>query len=62
MSLETKDVEILERIIFKNSDDVAVCISRSLERLEDRIDLLRGDLDALGGVINRKTASFNLFT
>ena len=30
--------EKMERIIFKNGDDVAVSISRSFERLEERID------------------------
>ena len=38
MSLEQKDIEVLERLIYKNSDDVAVSISRSFERLEERID------------------------
>ena len=28
----------MERVIYKNSDDVAVSISRSFERLEERID------------------------
>lgn len=30
--------EKLERIIFRNGDDVAVSIARSFERLEERID------------------------
>lgn len=38
MSLEQKDLELIERIIYKNGDDVAVSISRSFERLESRID------------------------
>lgn len=38
MSLEQKDLELIERIIYKNSDDIAVSISRSFERLEERID------------------------
>lgn len=38
MALDTKDIEIIERIIYKNNDDVAVSISRSFERLEERID------------------------
>lgn len=38
MSLEQKDLELIERIIYKNGDDVAVSISRSFERLEERID------------------------
>lgn len=40
MSLEPKDLELVERIVYKNSDDVAVSISRSFERLEERIDAL----------------------
>ena len=38
MSLEQKDFEVIERIIYKNADDIAVSISRSFERLEERID------------------------
>ena len=38
MSLEQKDLELIERIIYKNGDDVAVSIARSFERLEERID------------------------
>ncbi len=39
MSLDQKDIEILEKIIYKNADDIAVSISRSFERLEERIDV-----------------------
>jgi prefoldin subunit 5 len=38
MSLEQKDLELVERIIYKNGDDIAVSIGRSFERLEERID------------------------
>lgn len=38
MSLDQKDLELIERIIYKNGDDIAVSISRSFERLEERID------------------------
>lgn len=38
MALEQKDIELIERVIYKNSDDVAVSIGRSFERLEERID------------------------
>lgn len=38
MPLDQKDVELLERIIYKNGDDIAVSIARSFERLEERID------------------------
>jgi hypothetical protein len=38
MSLEPKDIEVIEKIIYKNGDDIAVSIARSFERLEERID------------------------
>ena len=38
MSLDKKDIELIEQIIYKNSDDIAVSISRSFERLEERLD------------------------
>jgi hypothetical protein len=33
MALETKDLELIERVIYKNGDDIAVSIGRSFERL-----------------------------
>ena len=44
MSLEQKDLELIERIIYKNGDDIAVSISRSFERLEERIDAVESRL------------------
>ena len=38
MSLNPKDLELIERVIYKNGDDIAVSIGRSFERLEERID------------------------
>ncbi|HLH54373.1 MAG TPA: hypothetical protein VKY92_12235 [Verrucomicrobiae bacterium] len=38
MSLDQKDLESIERIVYKNADDIAVSIGRSFERLEERID------------------------
>ena len=38
MALEPKDLELIERVIYKNADDLAVSFSRSFERLEERID------------------------
>jgi len=38
MALDQKDLELIERIIYKNGDDIAVSIGRSFERLEERID------------------------
>ena len=38
MSLDKKDIELIESIIYKSADDIAVSIARSFERLEERID------------------------
>lgn len=38
MALDQKDIELIERVIYKQGDDVAVSIGRSFERLEERID------------------------
>ena len=38
MSLDQKDLELIERLVYKNADDIAVSIARSFERLEERID------------------------
>ena len=38
MALEQKDLEVIERVIYKNADDIAVSLGRSFERLEERID------------------------
>lgn len=46
MALDQKDAEIIERIIYKNADDVAVSIARSFERMEERIDVLEARLSA----------------
>jgi hypothetical protein len=40
MSLDQKDLELIERVIYKNGDDVAVSIARSFERLEGRMDAM----------------------
>ncbi len=40
MNLDQKSLEAIERIVYKNSDDIAVSIARSFERLEERIDAL----------------------
>jgi len=44
MSLEQKDLESIDRIIYRNSDDIAVSIARSFERLEERIDAVESRL------------------
>ena len=38
MALDTKDLEHIERLLFKSADDIAVSILRSFERLEERMD------------------------
>jgi hypothetical protein len=38
MSLEPKDLELIERAIYKNVDDICISIARSFERLEERVD------------------------
>lgn len=38
MSLDKEDIEIIEKLIYRNNDDVAISIKRSFERLEERID------------------------
>ncbi len=44
MALEQKDLELIERIIYKNGDDIAISISRSFERLEERLDAVESRL------------------
>ena len=38
MPITQQDLELIERVIYKNGDDIAVSIGRSFERLEERID------------------------
>jgi len=35
--LTQKDLELIERIVYKSAGDIAVSISRSFERLEERL-------------------------
>lgn len=37
MALNQKDLELIERILYKNGEDVAVSIARSFERIEERM-------------------------
>jgi len=37
-TLTQGDLEVIERIVYKSADDVAVSISRSFERMEERLD------------------------
>lgn len=38
--MSPKDLELIERIVYKNGDSVAVAIGRSFERLDECIDAL----------------------
>jgi hypothetical protein len=38
MAIDQKDLELIERVIYKNGDDIAIAMGRSFERLEERID------------------------
>ena len=40
MAIDHNDLERIERIISKSTDDVAVSIARSFERMEDRVDAM----------------------
>lgn len=60
MALNQKDIELLERLMYKNTDDIAVSIARSFERLEERIDSLRSDLDSISGIVNIKSPFLDL--
>ena len=44
MALDHNDLEQIERIVYKNSDDIAVSIARSFERLEERVDAMESRL------------------
>lgn len=46
MSLTTQDLELIERVIYKNGDDIAVSIGRSFERLEERLDAVESRIYA----------------
>ena len=37
MALTQKDLEQIERVIYKNGDDICVSIARAFERLEERL-------------------------
>ncbi|MCX6715625.1 MAG: hypothetical protein NT077_01250 [Candidatus Taylorbacteria bacterium] len=37
-NLSKKDLELVESIVYKSADDIAISIARSFERLEERID------------------------
>jgi hypothetical protein len=43
-NLSQEAIESIERTIYKNSDDIAVGIARSFERLEERVDAMESRL------------------
>jgi len=54
-------ITIIERIIYKNGDDIAISLARAFERLEERIDLAEtriynriGDLESTGYKAKKK--------
>ena len=59
MILEPKDLELFERIIYKNGDDIAVSIGRSFERLEERIDAAESRIYSRLGEIEDKLDILN---
>jgi hypothetical protein len=56
MSLEQKDLELIERIIYKNGDDTAISIARSFERLEERVDAMESRIYARMADLEEKIA------
>lgn len=49
--MQPKYLEIIEKIVYKNADDIAVSISRSFERLEERMDSSESRIHSrLGGL------------
>jgi hypothetical protein len=42
--LSQKDLEDIERLIYKSGDDIAVSIARSFERMEERMDSMESRL------------------
>jgi hypothetical protein len=43
-NLNNIDIEVIEKIIFKNGDDISNMIARKCERLEQRIDMIESRL------------------
>ena len=53
--LKPADLEAIERVIYRNGDDIAVSIGRSFERLEERIDAAKSRLISRLSEIEDKT-------
>jgi hypothetical protein len=63
MALEQKDLELIERTIYKQGDDIAVSIGRSFERLEERIDAAESRIyERLAEVKDRVEATREILT
>ena len=59
MALDQKDLESIERLVYRNADDIAVSIGRSFERLEERIDAAESRIYSRLGDIEDKLESLN---
>lgn len=40
VSLSPKALEVIERIVYKNTDDLYISIGRNFDRIEERIDAI----------------------
>jgi hypothetical protein len=57
MALDPKDLEVIERLIYRNADDIAISMGRSFERLEERIEAAESRLYARFADIEDKLES-----
>ncbi len=44
MPITQQDIELIERVIYKNGDDIAISMGRSFERLEEKIESVESRL------------------
>lgn len=56
-TLGTDDIKLIENMLYKSSDDTAVAVARSFERLEDKIDASESRLYSLIREIETKIVS-----
>jgi len=57
MALDKKYLELNERVLYKNSDDLAVSIARCVERFEERLDVAESRLSTRLADIEDKIVS-----
>lgn len=57
MSLDPKDLEAIERLIYKSGDDIVVSVARSFERLEERIEAAEARLYSRLAEIEDRTSA-----